>query len=164
MTTAPYIGDLTGCRLWHNNRMPSGAWHCEWVFVHEIYPTDENPSPGRWYFPCNQWLRGDGRSPLRPLDLLPLDVTIAPPLAIQEPEIHLPEDDDNVIEVIKSQQTIEEPVEYVIEVETSNAIDAGTQHIGWIIVKGRNGISPVLKLIDPHGRPVLQAGSIDKFK
>ena len=48
--------------------------------------------------------------------------------------------------------------------ETSNALEAGTEHIGWIIVKGRSGISPILELTHPDGRPVLQAGSVDKFK
>ena len=67
--------------------MPVGAWHCEWIFVTEVFPGEDRHSSKSWYFPCNQWLRGDGRSPVMPFDFLPLDVAVAPPLALREPEI-----------------------------------------------------------------------------
>lgn len=54
--------------------------------------------------------------------------------------------------------------EYTVEVETSNAMDAGTDHIGWIIIKGRHGMSPVLQLRNPDGGRTLQRGHLDKFR
>ncbi|VDM36434.1 unnamed protein product [Hydatigera taeniaeformis] len=54
--------------------------------------------------------------------------------------------------------------DYFIEVETSRANEAGTHHIGWLQIKGRLGISPILKLTDPDGKPVLQTGSTDTFR
>ncbi|EUB61656.1 Lipoxygenasey domain-containing protein [Echinococcus granulosus] len=82
----PNLGELTGCRLWHDNRMPAGAWHCKWIYVVEVPPEGSHLSPQSWYFPCNRWLRGDGRSQVVPLDLLPLDAKAAPALAFCEPE------------------------------------------------------------------------------
>ncbi|VDM27766.1 unnamed protein product [Hydatigera taeniaeformis] len=83
----PNLGELTGCRLWHDNRMPAAAWHCEWIYVAEVLPEGSHLSPQGWYFLCNRWLRGDGRSQVVPLDLLPLDAKAAPDLALREPEV-----------------------------------------------------------------------------
>nr|CDS22644.1 lipoxygenase domain containing protein [Echinococcus granulosus] len=159
----PNLGELTGCRLWHDNRMPAGAWHCKWIYVVEVPPEGSHLSPQSWYFPCNRWLRGDGRSQVVPLDLLPLDAKAAPALAFCEPETsNSPQAEELKIAQHPSERIDE--TDYFIDVETSNANEAGTRYTGWLQIKGRNGISPVLKLIDPDGNPVLQTGSTDRFR
>ncbi|VDK21875.1 unnamed protein product [Taenia asiatica] len=158
----PNLGELAGCRLWHDNRMPAGAWHCEWIYVIEVLPEDSYSPPQSWYFPCNRWLQGDGRSQVVPLDLLPLDAKAAPALALCEPEVNKSPKEENLKVAVEPPKKMEK-IEYSIEVETSNAIEAGTEHTGWLQIKGRNGISPVLKLTNPDGSLVLQTGSTDKF-
>ncbi|KAL5111456.1 Lipoxygenase homology domain-containing protein 1 [Taenia crassiceps] len=157
------LGELTGCRLWHDNRMHAGAWHCEWIYVIEVLPEGSYLSPQSWYFPCNRWLRGDGRSQVVPLDLLPLDAKAAPALALREPEVNKSSQEEALKVAVEPHKRMEK-TDYFIEVETSNANEAGTKHTGWLQIKGRNGISPVLKLTDPDGNLVLQTGSTDNFR
>ncbi|KAM7540990.1 hypothetical protein Aperf_G00000044779 [Anoplocephala perfoliata] len=159
----PDLGGLVACRLWHDNRMANGAWSCEWVYVTEVLPEGSYISPQSWYFPCNRWLRGDGRSQVVPIDLLPMDVKAAPTIAIQEPDVKLPVNEKENLKSAKKPTSRIEKTEYTVEVETSNAMEAGTDLTGWIIIKGRRGISPVLQLKNSDGGRTLQRGLSDKF-
>lgn len=100
----PDLGDLTSCRLWHDNRMEAGAWNCEWVYVTEVLPEGSYLPPQSWYFPCNRWIRGDGRSQVVPIDLFPMDMKAAPAIGFQERNYGLPpitEEDDESISTAK---------------------------------------------------------------
>lgn len=73
----------------------------------EVLPADSYLSPQGWYFPCNRWLRGDGRSQIVPLDLLPLDIKAAPALALREPEVNKAPQEDNLKVAVKSPKRME---------------------------------------------------------
>ncbi|VDD79773.1 unnamed protein product [Mesocestoides corti] len=157
----PYLGGLTGCRLWHDNRMPAAAWLCEWINIEGVLKEGSRLLPQTWYFPCNRWLRGDGRSLVAPLDLLPLDVSAAP--ALVNPAFNIDSSKGGSVMTVDPPKETEK-ADYIIEVETGNANEAGTELVGWIVIKGRTGISPVFRLTHPDGSPVLKTGHKDTFR
>ncbi len=70
--------------------MPAAGWHCEWIYIVEDLPETSSFAPQGWYFPCNRWLKGDGKSRVIPIDLLPLDAKAAPAVALTDLDVILP--------------------------------------------------------------------------
>ncbi|VDO04174.1 unnamed protein product [Rodentolepis nana] len=166
ISNLPDLGELNGCLLWHDSRMEPESWNCEWIYVTEILPEGSFIPPQSWYFPCNQWIRSDGSSQVVPVDLFPMDIKAAPANALQRNDHGLSpiaEEDDESISAAKKLFHEVEKTEYTVEVETSTAMEAGTDHLGWIIIKGRRGLSPVLELKDSYGSSTLQRGSSKTF-
>ncbi|WAR01120.1 LOXH1-like protein, partial [Mya arenaria] len=128
------LGELSKCRVWHDNKGFGAAWHLEHIEVEDLGLRKS------YKFHCDKWLsKSDG------------DKQILRELTCSTPARGAGSFDS------KDKST------YEIEVKTSDKKEGGTIHNGWIILEGDKKTSKVFKLENSAANKILRKGNVDNF-
>ncbi|KAL3842214.1 hypothetical protein ACJMK2_020253, partial [Sinanodonta woodiana] len=127
------LGELTKCRVWHDNKGIGAAWHLNYIEVEDL------GTKKTYHFPCNRWLSksDDDKQILRELTC--------------------------GSNIKSSSTTPRDKSTYEIEVKTTDKKEGGTIHNGWLILEGKNGVAPVFKMENTPANKILRKGNTDLF-
>ncbi|KAL4225451.1 Lipoxygenase y domain-containing protein 1 [Mactra antiquata] len=127
------LGELSKCRVWHDNKGFGAAWHLAHIEVEDLGTRKS------YMFHCNKWLSksDDDKQILR-------ELTCSTAAKGGTPDM-------------------KDKSYYEIEVKTSDKKDGGTFHNGWIILEGDKRVSKIFKLENSPTNKILRKGNVDLF-